>query len=123
VVPGIALAVVCFLAMGWQGLVWGFFVSTTLLYHGTFVINSLCHIFGTIRYKTEDTSRNNLLLALITLGEGWHNNHHYYASSTRQGFFWWEIDVAYYVVKMLSWVGLVWDVKEPPRAVYEAART
>ena len=82
VVPGVLLAVGCFLAMGWQGLVWGFFISTVLLFHATFAINSLCHMFGRVRYKTTDTSRNSLLLALVTLGEGWHNNHHYYATST-----------------------------------------
>ena len=120
VVPGVVLAVACFLFMGWQGLVWGFFISTVLLYHGTFVINSLCHMFGRVRYKTTDTSRNSLLLALITLGEGWHNNHHHYATSTNMGFFWWEIDVSYYTLKVLSFFGLVWDIKKPPQRVLEA---
>ena len=118
--PGVVLAIGCTLAMGWQGLVWGFFISTVLLYHGTFVINSLCHMIGTVRYATDDESRNSLMLALITLGEGWHNNHHHYQSSTRQGFFWWEIDVWYYVLVMLSWVGLVWDLRTPPQAVLNA---
>jgi len=68
VIPGVVLAVACFLLMGWQGLVWGFFISTVVLYHGTFVINSLCHMFGKVRYQTTDTSRNSLILALITLG-------------------------------------------------------
>jgi stearoyl-CoA desaturase (delta-9 desaturase) len=117
VVPGVLLAIGCFLAMGWQGLVWGFFVSTVLLYHATFGINSLCHLFGTVRYTTADGSRNSLLLALITLGEGWHNNHHHFASSTRQGFFWWEIDFSFYTLKVLSWVGLVWALRTPPRAM------
>jgi stearoyl-CoA desaturase (delta-9 desaturase) len=120
VIPAVVLAVACFLLMGWQGLVWGFFISTVLLYHGTFVINSLCHMFGRVRYKTTDTSRNSLLLALITLGEGWHNNHHYYATSTNMGFFWWEIDVSYYTLKMLSCFGLVWEIKKPPQRVLEA---
>jgi len=122
VIPPFLLAVACFLFMGWQGLVWGFLVSTVLLYHGTFVINSLCHMFGKIRYKTTDTSRNSLLLALITLGEGWHNNHHYYATSTNMGFFWWEIDISYYTLKLLSFLGLIWDIKKPPQRVLEAAR-
>jgi stearoyl-CoA desaturase (delta-9 desaturase) len=120
VVPGVVLAVACTVAMGWQGLVWGFFISTVLLYHGTFVINSLCHMMGTVRYETDDESRNSLLLALITLGEGWHNNHHHYQSSTRQGFFWWEIDVSYYILRALSWIGLVWDLRSPPQAVVSA---
>jgi len=120
VIPGGVLAVACFLLMGWQGLVWGFLISTVLLYHGNFVINPLCHMFGRVRYKTTDTSRNSLLLALITLGEGWHNNHHHYATSTNMGFFWWEIDVSYYTLKVLSFFGLVWDIKKPPQRVLEA---
>jgi len=88
VFPGVTLAVSSFLLAGWQGLVWGFFISTVLLYHGTFMINSLCHLIGKRRYPTTDTSRNSLILAIITLGEGWHNNHHYYATTANQGFFW-----------------------------------
>lgn len=106
---------------GLQMLVWGFCLSTALLYHSTFTINSLAHVFGTRRFDTEDTSRNNLLLALITLGEGWHNNHHYYPASERQGFYWWEIDISHYILKMLSWFGLVWDLRTPPAKIYQAA--
>jgi stearoyl-CoA desaturase (delta-9 desaturase) len=114
-IPGILLAVACYLINGWSGLVVGFFISTVLLYHGTFTVNSLCHLFGSRRYQTRDDSRNNALVAVITLGEGWHNNHHHYQNSTRQGFVWWEVDVAYYMIKALSWVGLVWDIKAPPK--------
>ena len=103
---------------GFQMLVWGFFVSTVLLYHGTFTVNSLAHIFGRRRFETKDDSRNSLLVALITLGEGWHNNHHYYPSSERQGFYWWEIDVSHYVLKVLSWSGIVWNLQSPPARVY-----
>jgi stearoyl-CoA desaturase (delta-9 desaturase) len=98
---------------GWSGLAWGFVVSTILLYHGTFTINSLSHLFGSRRYATVDDSRNNFLLALITLGEGWHNNHHHYQSSANQGFFWYEIDISYSALKVLSWIGLVWDLRKP----------
>ena len=122
VVPGILLGVACFLAMGWQGLVWGFFISTVLLYHGTFFINSLCHMFGSVRYRTTDSSRNNLILALITLGEGWHNNHHHYATSARMGFFWWEIDISYNLLSALSVFGIVWDLKQPSPQALEARR-
>jgi stearoyl-CoA desaturase (delta-9 desaturase) len=121
-VPAIALAVGLFLAGGWWALYWGFFVSTTLLWHGTFTINSLTHVFGNRRYVTTDNSKNNLWLALITLGEGWHNNHHYYQRATNQGFFWWEIDVTFYVLKVLSWVGLVWDLHTPPPHVLASHR-
>jgi len=119
--PPVLLGGGLFLAGGWPLLVWGMFLSTVFLWHGTFIINSLCHVFGSRRYETTDASRNNLLFALVTLGEGWHNNHHHYQSSVRQGFFWWEIDVTYYALKLLSWLGLVWDLREPPEsALYPA---
>ena len=102
---------------GLSTLLIGFFLSTLVLYHGTFSINSIMHHFGKARYNTGDASKNNLILALVTLGEGWHNNHHYYMSSTRQGFFWWEIDITYYILKVFSWLGLVWDIQEVPDKV------
>ncbi len=107
---------------GAQMMVWGFFVSTALLFHGTCSINSLSHIFGTQRYKTGDGSRNNFWLALITLGEGWHNNHHRFMTSTRQGIFWWEIDITYYILKLMSFTGLIWDLRPVPAAAYEPER-
>ncbi len=100
---------------GKQMLVWGFFISTIALYHGTFFINSLGHIMGRQRYRTGDDSKNSFLLALITLGEGWHNNHHHYANTVRQGFRWWEIDVSYYIIWAFSQAGLVWDLKQVPK--------
>ena len=120
--PGIALALVCWAVGGWSGLVWGFVVSTILLYHAVFAVNSVCHLLGRRRYPTNDQSRNNLFVALITLGEGWHNNHHYYQSSANQGFFWWEVDMSYYMIRALSWFGLVWGVRKPPRKVFAAVR-
>lgn len=99
---------------GLSTIVVGFFLSTIILYHGTFSINSLMHMIGNKRYESGDESKNNLVLALITLGEGWHNNHHYYQSSARQGFFWWEIDITYYILKVFSWMGLVWDLRPVP---------
>jgi stearoyl-CoA desaturase (delta-9 desaturase) len=112
-VPSLSVLVLCCVAWGYVGL----FVAATsvvLLWHGTFTINSLCHVFGTQRYKSYDTSRNNLWLALLTLGEGWHNNHHTYMHSTRQGFFWGEIDITYGILKILESLGLVWQLREPP---------
>lgn len=106
----------------WQMLIWGFFISTTVLFHATSSINSLAHLLGRRRYETEDNSRNSFLLALITLGEGWHNNHHRYMSVARQGFYWWEIDVSFYVLKVLSWTGLIWNLKPVPLAAYEVTR-
>lgn len=109
---------------GMQMLVWGFFVSTVLLYHGTFSINSLSHVFGSRRYNTKDHSRNNFWFALLTLGEGWHNNHHYYASSCRQGFYWWEIDITYYGLWLMSKLGIIWDIKSiPPHLKARHAKT
>lgn len=96
---------------GGQMLVWGFFISTVALYHGTFTINSLAHRWGKRRYATTDNSRNNFWLALITLGEGWHNNHHHYPVSAKQGFYWWEIDLTYYGLRAMAVLGLVWDLK------------
>jgi stearoyl-CoA desaturase (delta-9 desaturase) len=112
--PPAMLAVVLFAVGGAFALVWGFFVSTTLLWHGTFTINSLSHMFGSRRYEISDNSRNNPLLAAITLGEGWHNNHHYYQRSVRQGFFWWELDPTYYVLRGMAAIGLIWDLHAPP---------
>jgi stearoyl-CoA desaturase (delta-9 desaturase) len=100
---------------GFQLLVWGFFVGTVLLYHATFSVNSLTHIFGRRRFQTKDNSRNFWPVALLTMGEGWHNNHHYCPSSERHGFRWWEIDVSHYVLRVLSWMRVVWDLRTPPR--------
>lgn len=99
---------------GAQMLVWGFFVSTTVLFHATVTINSLAHRFGTRRFDTADDSRNNALLALITFGEGWHNNHHFFPGSARQGFRWYELDLSWYALKAMSWLGLVRDLKPVP---------
>ena len=111
------LAIATFLLFGWSGLVVGFFTSTILLWHGTFLVNSAAHVFGRRRYETDDTSRNSLLVALATGGEGWHNNHHHYPASARQGFFWWEIDPTWYGLRILSWMGLVRGLRTPPERV------
>ena len=111
------LGVTCFLVGGWSGLVIGFFGSTVLLWHATFTVNSLNHVWGSRRFATNDTSRNNLLLALITMGEGWHNNHHHYQASARQGFTWWEVDTSFYGLQVLRALHLVKDLKSPSSAV------
>jgi stearoyl-CoA desaturase (Delta-9 desaturase) len=119
--PALALALGLWLWGGWPMLVVGFFWSTVVLYHCTF-INSLAHASGRQRYLTGDDSRNNWFLALLTLGEGWHNNHHHYQSSTRQGFRWYEIDVSFYVLRLMSWTRLVWDLRAPPEAIVRGER-
>lgn len=118
-VPPILWAVLCFLIGGWPGLLWGFFISTTVLWHTTFLINSACHLFGKRRFQTRDQSRNSFLLALVTLGEGWHNNHHHYPSSVNQGFYWWEVDITFYALRFLKLLGLVWDLRLPPQKVLD----
>ena len=103
---------------GPQLLIWGFFISTIALFHATCTINSLAHQFGSRRYPTDEHSRNNGWLALLTFGEGWHNNHHYCPGACRQGFFWWEIDLTYYGLKALSWLGIIWDLHPVPDRAY-----
>jgi stearoyl-CoA desaturase (delta-9 desaturase) len=107
---------------GAQMLAWGFCVSTVALYHATFCINSMAHRYGSRRYATRDASRNNLWLALVTFGEGWHNNHHHYPAAARQGFYWWEVDFSWYGLKLLQALGIVWDLKPVPAAVRHAGR-
>ena len=107
---------------GWQMFVWGFLISTVACYHGTYTINSLAHTWGRRRYATEDDSRNNFILAIITLGEGWHNNHHHYPAAARQGFFWWEVDPTYYGLKLMQWLGLIWDLNGVPQRALERNR-
>jgi len=107
---------------GLEYLVWGFCVSTVALWHATFTINSLAHRFGRRRYATRDDSRNNLWLALLTFGEGWHNNHHHYPGAARQGFYWWEVDLSWYGLKLLAMLGLVRELRSVPAAVREARR-
>jgi stearoyl-CoA desaturase (delta-9 desaturase) len=104
---------------GLQLLVWGFVISTTILFHATASINSLAHIFGNKRYDTGDESRNNFWLALITLGEGWHNNHHQHMGCVRQGFYWWEVDITFYILKTLSFFRIIWDLKPVPVRAYD----
>lgn len=119
-VPPTVLAVGLYLVGGWHAFIWGLLVSTVLLWHGTFTINSLTHMFGRRRYATTDNSKNSLILALITMGEGWHNNHHYYQRSVRQGFYWWEVDPTFYILKAFEMLGLVWDLHAPPRHVRDS---
>ena len=107
----------------WQFFIWTFFISTTVLLHGTLFINSLAHVWGKRRYETKDDSRNSFLLSVITLGEGWHNNHHRYPHSARQGFHAAEIDFTYYGLKTLSWMGLIWDLKPVPSKIKEEGQT
>ncbi len=109
-------------AFGWSGLFIGFFLSNVLTWHATFLVNSLSHVVGKRRFETGDTSRNHWLIAIFTMGEGWHNNHHHYMSSTRQGFYWWEIDLTYYVLRLLAVFGIVWDLRPVPPAIIAEGR-
>jgi stearoyl-CoA desaturase (Delta-9 desaturase) len=113
-VPLVLLVLLCLAIAGIPGVIWGFVVSTLAVNHATFCVNSVTHIWGSRRYDTPDSSRNNAVVAVLTLGEGWHNNHHFYMSSARQGFAWWELDVSFYTLKVLSWLRVVRDVRSPP---------
>ena len=118
-VPGLSALGLAWFFGGLPGLVWAGIVPTVVLWHATFTINSLSHVFGSRRYLTADTSRNNFLLALLTFGEGWHNNHHASQSTAKQGWFWWELDLTFAILRMLSWFGLVWELRVPrPEAKY-----
>ncbi len=121
-VPPVIYAVVLAILFGEEGLWWGFFVSTVFLWHGTFTINSLAHLWGTKSYENSDESRNNFILALLTMGEGWHNNHHFYQKSAKQGHLWWEIDISYLVLKLFSHLNIVWDIKGVPKMILKKNR-
>jgi stearoyl-CoA desaturase (delta-9 desaturase) len=116
-VPSLAYAGTLLVAGGWSALIWGCFVSTAFMWHATFSINSLAHLLGRRRYATADDSRNNAVLGVLTMGEGWHNNHHRYQSSAALGFYWWEVDLTYYLLQLFAALGLVWDLRTPPHAV------
>jgi stearoyl-CoA desaturase (delta-9 desaturase) len=130
VMLGSLMALGCYLQYAHPGLhttmgqivTWGFFISTVFLHHVTFMVNSVSHLWGPRRFQTKDFSRNNAMVAFLTMGEGWHNNHHRYPSSERQGFYWWEMDMTHYVLTLLSWFGIVWDLRKPPREIYEEAK-
>jgi stearoyl-CoA desaturase (delta-9 desaturase) len=119
-VPPVVYFAVLGLVGGLPLVLWGGVIGTVLLWHGSFTVNSLAHLYGTRRYQTSDGSRNNWWLALLTCGEGWHNNHHHYQSSANQGWFWWEIDASYYGLKLFSWLRLVSDLRTPPAHIRDA---
>jgi stearoyl-CoA desaturase (delta-9 desaturase) len=101
-----------FLAIGGiSAFLWGYVLTIICLYQASYCVNSLAHVYGSRRFNTTDESRNNLWLAIITLGEGWHNNHHHCKSSCRQGYKWYEIDMTFYLLTVLSWVGIVKDIR------------
>lgn len=110
-----SLGVASLLLAGWPGLLVGFFGSTVLLWHSTFMVNSLAHVWGRRRYNTTDTSKNNLFIAIFTMGEGWHNNHHHFAASARQGFYWWEWDPTFYILKLAQKLGIVKKIRQVPK--------
>src|SRR6185312_8132808 len=108
---------------GLQLLTWGFFVSTVLVHHAIYSANSIGHLCGSRRFECSDQSRNNVLVALLTFGDGWHNNHHFYQRSARHGFYWWEVDLTLYILKALSYLGIVWDLHTPPQKILASTRS
>ena len=122
VVPPLMLAAGLYAVGGWAWTIWGFGVATTTLAHATFAINTVNHLWGSRRFDTPDDSRNNAITAFFAAGEGWHNNHHRYQRAARNGFYWWEFDPTWYVVKVMSWLGLAWNLQPVPARIYDEAR-
>ncbi|MBI5511351.1 MAG: acyl-CoA desaturase [Deltaproteobacteria bacterium] len=120
--PAILLAAAVTFWLGWPGLFVGFFASTVVLWHASFTINSLAHRIGRRRFQTHDNSRNNVWLALLTMGEGWHNNHHRFVGTARQGFYWYEVDATYYLLRGLAWLGIVWELRPVPQRILDEGR-
>jgi stearoyl-CoA desaturase (delta-9 desaturase) len=120
--PPLLLALAMYAIGGFPWLVWGFCVPTMTLAHATFAINTVNHLFGSRRFDTIDESRNNVVTAIFAAGEGWHNNHHRYQRAARNGFYWWEFDPTWYAIKLMSLVGLAWDVQPVPDRIYQEAR-
>lgn len=116
-VPGVLLAALCYAIDGWSGVVFGFCASVVLIFQVTFAVNSIGHLWGPQRFDTGEGSRNNLVLGYLAMGDGWHNNHHRAPSSARHGFAWYEFDMSYQTIRLFAWLGLVWDVKQPPASV------
>jgi stearoyl-CoA desaturase (delta-9 desaturase) len=107
----------------WTGLIWGGLVRIFLVHHVTWSVNSAGHLWGVRPYRSGDESRNNYLLGILSLGEGWHNTHHAFPTSARHGLRWWQPDVSYYLIRLMDLVGLAWNVKLPSRqAQRQAAR-
>jgi stearoyl-CoA desaturase (delta-9 desaturase) len=94
-------------------MLWGGLARIFLVHHATWSVNSVCHLWGRRPFETHDHSRNNFLLGVLALGEGWHNNHHAFPTSARHGLRWWQIDVSYYFIRLLALLGLAWKVRLP----------
>ena len=122
-IPPAVFAGALYLVGGWPWLVYGFCLPTMTLAHATFCINTVNHLFGSRRFETLDDSRNNPITAFFAVGEGWHNNHHRYQRAARNGFYWWEVDLTWYTIRAMSFLGLVWDIQPVPDRIYEEART
>jgi len=105
-----------------MGFLWGGCARVFLAQHSTFSINSVCHVFGKRDYQTKDESRNNLICAIYSGGEGFHNNHHAFPSSARHGLEWWQFDLTWCVIRLMQLTGLAWNVKLPSAKLRESKR-
>lgn len=112
----IAFGLLLYFCGGMPFLAWGLGVATVVRSHTTFLVNSVCHIWGTRAWNTPDFSKNNWWVAIITFGEGWHNNHHAFEFSARHGLEWWQLDVTWYLIRFLKAIGLATNVKLPTEA-------
>ncbi len=115
--PGLMLAAACYAVLGMNGLIYGYCLSVVFVFQVTFAVNSIGHLWGPQRFATGEGSRNNPVLGILAMGDGWHNNHHRAPSSARHGFAWYELDLAYQCIRLLAFLGLAWDVKQPPASV------
>jgi len=116
-VPGVAFAAALFAIGGFSLVAIGYVLAIVVVMNVASAVNYVCHRWGTRRFETADRSRNNLLVAILSWGEGWHNNHHYYPASARSAYAWWEVDCNYYLIRGLAALGLVWDVRGYPEQV------
>lgn len=111
---------------GWPGaltgFLWGGLVRVLLGHHVTWAVNSICHLWGSRPYHSGDESRNNPVVGVLAMGEGWHNNHHAFPTSARHGLRWWQIDLSYYLIRTLAWLGLAWKVRLPSRVALKQGR-
>ncbi|MBM3462826.1 MAG: acyl-CoA desaturase [Armatimonadetes bacterium] len=120
IVPALTLGVLCYLVAGVQGVLWGTFLRTVLVWHATWCVNSFCHFFGSRMYATPDKSTNLWWVGLFALGEGWHNNHHASPRVAFHGRTAWQIDASACVIKFMERLGLARDVIRPKTHVHEA---
>ncbi len=115
-VPAVLLAAACYAVLGLNGLIYGFCLSTVLVFQVTFAVNSIGHLWGGQRFDTGEGSRNNMMLGYLAMGDGWHNNHHRAPYSARHGFAWYELDMTYQFIRLCACSGWCGTSRNRPRS-------